>query len=200
MPMKAGAVKKYKLPYSFDGIRFTLGRMLKMIQDGRKDPLVISIARKIAVLSTAGRSLKGAERDLYQLRGIHAWCRANFEYVRDPVNVELIQTPNRMLRELKIPPQLHKAIWGPIGKALGGKMPAPKMSGDADETTTLSLSLAAAVGITPLRIRLGGFDGIICTCWGAAQIGGVWEDIDILHAKFGSHAAVELIEHVDVHL
>lgn len=207
--LKVGETRVTKLPDSMDGIRFTVGRMVKMIEEGRKDPLVIETARKIAALATSGRKLKGGgrERDLWVLKAIHAWCRANFEFVKDPVGVELLQTPNRMLMQLAIPPLLHKAMWEPIGKVLGGKMPAPKMNGDADEATTLSLALAAAVGIAPLKIMLGGAEGAVYTCWGAAYAGGakksepaqMW-DMDILHDKFGSHQAAEQLEDVDVTL
>jgi hypothetical protein len=206
MTMEPGAAKHTQFPGSTDGIDFTVGRMVEMIQEARKDPLVIATARKIAALSTSGKKLKGFARHLTQLRGIYAWCQGNFEFVNDPVNVELIQTPNRMLRELEIPPQLHKAMWYLVGKEIGGKMPAPKMTGDADEATVISLSLAAAIGIAPLKIRLGGDkDGGIYTCWGAAYAGGAkksepakWWDINILHDKFGSHGATNVIKDIEV--
>ena len=197
--MKYGEIERTKLPDGVDGIKFTVSRMIKMIQEGRKDPLVISTARKISALSTGDRKFSEVDRAEHQLRGIHAWCRANFSFVRDPVGIELIQTPNRMLRELEIPPQLHKAIWRQMGNvSVISKMPKPKMTGDADEATVISLSLAAAIGIDPLRIRLGGTDGTIHTCWGAAHTGGKWRDLNILEEKFGSRGPVKMLGEIDV--
>lgn len=190
--LKRGETRTTTLPPGVDGIRYTIDRMVTMIQDARKDPLVIATARKIAAVS--------GDQELYWLRGIHAWCRANFTYVNDPVGIELIQTPNRMLRELLIPAQLHKAVWDDVAPAVGGSMPEPKMTGDADEATVISLALAAAVGISPLRIRLGGSDGALYTCWGSAHVDGKWVDVDVLHEVFGKHQDVPHVEAVDVPL
>lgn len=190
-----------KLPDSFDGIRFTISRMAQYIQDGRKDPLVIATARKIAALSNTGHRPTGPRERLRHFRAIHAWCVSNFAFVSDPVNIELLQTPNRMLRELQIPTLLQRAIWGPLRKQdWSPRCPAPKMTGDADEATVISLALAAAIGIEPLRIVLGGTEGTAHTCWGAARIVDDWVSLDVLHPKFGGHQKVLEIEHLDVPL
>lgn len=198
--LKPGEINRFKLPDSFDGIRFTVGRMVKMIEGARKDPLVIATARKIAALATSRRKMKDGEKNIWVLKAIHAWCKENFECVEDPVGIELIQTPNRMLRELQIPPQLHMLMWKPIAKALGGKLPPPKMTGDSDESSILGLSLAAAVGIDPLRIRLGGTGGTIHYAWGSASAAGKWWDLDILTPGFNKHPKFDQIENVDVPL
>lgn len=197
--LKPGEARRFPIPDSFDGIRFTIGRMVKMIEEARKDPLVIATARKIAALSITSRKPKNDdERNLLILKGIHRWCKENFVYVDDPVGIELIQTPNRMLRELEIPPQLHMLMWKPIAKALGGKLPRPMMTGDSDESATLVLSIAAAVGIRPLRIRLGGTGGTLHYAWGEVEINGKWRSIDILSPRFDTHPPFENLEHLDV--
>lgn len=200
--LQPGSINRFKLPVSDGGaLDFTVGRMSKMIQDAKSDPLVIATARKISAITTSSRKAREGERDLLVLKGIHAWCKSNFEHVKDPVNIELIQPPNRMLRELEIPPQLHMLMWKPIAKVLGGKLPRPKMTGDSDESTTLALALAAAVGIAPLRIRLGGIDGTICYGWGAAQTAGKWWNLDILTPGFNKYPkGFQIIEEVDVPL
>lgn len=196
-----GETRLSKLPDSLDGIRFTVGRLMEMIRESRKDPLVIATARKISALATSDRKIKEGERDVWILKAIHAWCKAHFEYVKDSVNVEVVQTPNRMLRELEIPPQLHLLMWKPIAKELGGRLPKPKMTGDSDESTILVLSLAAAVGIEPLRIRLGGIEGTIFYAWGAANTAGKWWNLDILTPGFNKYPKnLQIIEEVDVPL
>jgi hypothetical protein len=183
-----GETRRYKLPDTFDGIRFEIGRIVKMIQEAKKDLLVIETARKIAALSTSGRKIKTEEdRRFYTLKGIHAWCKDNFVYVDDPANIELIQTPNRMLRSLQIPPQLHMAMWKPIAKELGGNLPRPRIAGDSDEAATLVLALLAAVGFEHLKIRCGGTDDVVHYVWGGVETDGYIYDLDILHPKFDSH-------------
>jgi hypothetical protein len=182
-----GEENHYALPH-FDGLRFEVSRIIKMIQEAKKDTLVITTARKIAALATTGRKIRtDAERRLYTLRGIHAWCKRNFKYVDDPAHIELIQTPNRMLRELKIPPQLHMAMWKPIAKDMGGKLPPPVIVGDSDEAATLVLALAAAVGFDALSIRFGGTDHTIHYAWGGVRLDGKLYQIDALHERFNRH-------------
>lgn len=196
--IKPGETRTASFPDVADGIRYTIGRMIQMIRDARKDVLVISLARKIAAVSIS--DLGAVSPQLYWLRGIHAWCRANFQFVNDPVGIELIQTPNRMLRELLIPQELHTAVWAPIGQALGNKLPEPKMTGDADEATVISLALAAAIGISPLRIAGGGTDGTIHTCWGQAYVDGKWVDVDVLEEWGPKKGPCKAIEYLDVYL
>lgn len=187
-PPGPGETQHFKLPDQFDGIRFEIGRIIKMIQEAKTDPLVITTARKIAALATTGRKIRtDTERRLYTLRGIHSWCKRNFRYVDDPVNVEVIQTPNRMLRDLQIPPQLHMAMWKPIAKDMGGKLPKPVIVGDSDESATLVLALAAAVGFDSLSIRFGGAENVIHYAWGGVKLDGKMYNLDPLHEKFNKH-------------
>jgi hypothetical protein len=183
-----GETRHFRLPDQFDGIRFEVGRIIKMIQEAKRDPLVIETARKIAALSTSGRKIKDdADRRFYTLKGIHAWCKEHFVYVDDPAHIELIQTPNRMLRGLEIPPQLHMAMWKPIAKELGGKLPKPKIAGDSDEAATLVLALLAAVGFEHLKVRCGGTEDVVHYVWGGVETDGYVYDLDILHPKFDHH-------------
>lgn len=195
-------IKKTKLKDS-GGHAMVLGRMVKMISDGRKDQLVIATARTIAgmAMSSAGETISQEDREIIQAKALHAWCRENFTSVKDPVNVELISTPNRMLRSLHMPRLLQEMVWAPIGKALGKpEVPFLKIAGDSDESTILILALAAAIGLEPLRIELGGQDDTIHYAWGGIFAGGKWNDVDILHDTFGLHGKVKRMENYPVNL
>ena len=164
---KPGKSKTHRLPDSFSGVEFTLKRMEKCVIEGRTDPLVVETARKIAELSAGtarqlGQKVTPANRDLIHLRGVHAWCRDRFEYMRDPVGVELIQTAPRQLRRLNMPDEFASGMWAPIKKAMKTgvpaskkkrslKLPRPMMVGDADEAAIISLTLVAALGIEPME-------------------------------------------------
>jgi hypothetical protein len=213
MPLpKLGESIRTPLPASMDGIRFTVDRMIKYVQESRKDPLVIDTAREIAQLSVdtaeqLGRKIADENRALIHLEGIHAWCFRNFQYVRDPAGVKVIQTPQRQLRRLKVPAELHGEMWQPIREgmaAAAGKrpedltLPPPKMMGDSDEAVIVSLSLAAALDTGPLKLRFGGHDGTIHYVWGYAHAAGKWHDLDILLPKFGEHPDVMHYEDIEV--
>ncbi len=205
---KPDEVLRHKLDDSFKGIKFTLDRMGKHIIEGAKDVLVITTARKIGELAIGaarqlGREVNDDSRSLICLEGIHAWCQHRFEYLRDPSGTELIQSSNRMLRGLEIPEELATAFWEPIRDAMAKKaeknpstltLPNPKITGDSDEAVVLSLSLAVALNITPVKMMLGGSDGQVHYVWGAAWAG-KWTHLDILHPTFGEHQT----EHYDYH-
>lgn len=205
---KPNEVLRHKLGDSFDGMNFILDRMGKHIVEGSKDPLVITTARKIGELAIAaarqlGREVNDDTRDLICLEGLHAWCRRRFEYLADPAGIELIQSTNRMLRGLDIPEEIATAFWEPIRDALAKKankdpatltLPDPKVTGDSDEAVILSLSLAVALNITPVKIMLGGSDGQVHYAWGAVWAGG-WTHLDILHPTFGAHETAHYNEY-----
>jgi hypothetical protein len=200
------------LPDSMDGIRFEIGRILKYIQDGHKDPVVVTTAQKIAQLSAdtarqLGQPVTPETRGLVWLEGLHAWCRANFEYVSNPANADVIKTPGRMLRELEVPEALSIAVWEPIrdqmAKAAGKDpsgltLPKAKITGSSGVAVCLLLTLAAAIGLTPMRMRLGGHDGTIHYVWGAIHAGDRWRDVDILCEKFGEHPEFDTYEVVEI--
>lgn len=200
------------MPDSFDGIRFEIGRIIKYIQDGRKDPTVISTAHKIAELASStarqmGREVNGDTRDLIWLEGIHAWCHASFEHVSNPANIDLIKTPVRMLRELEIPEVIQKSMWEPIrdgmAKAAGKDpatlvLPKPKTTGSSAAATCLLLALAAAVDITPIKMKFGGTDGTLYYLWGRIHASDKWHDVDIILPKFGDHRQFEDYEEIEI--
>ena len=205
-------------PDGSEGIQYQLERMVKFIQAGRKDPVVIETARDIAHLSVQvsgqlGREVTDDNRDLVHLEGIHAWCRERFAYVQDPVGIELIQTPQKMLRGLQVTPEALESYWKPIRKAMevtlaskygaavaAATVPAPKMVGDSDEAVVIVLALAAAIGIEPLRMRLGGKEDVFHYVWGSAVVMGAWHDVDILHPEFDKHHEFKIYREMEVPL
>ena len=206
-----GEVKHTELPDSWDGIRYELERIVRFIQEGRKDAIVIDTARDVAHLAVQvaeqlGIKVTEENRDQIHLEAIHVWCRDRFVYVRDPVHMELIQTPARHLRRLeananwesysrRFVERMKQELATKFGKSMEASIvTAPMMTGDSDEAVTISLAMAAAIGIEPLQLRLGGHDKQIHYVWGAAYVGGKWVDFDILHPEFGAHGDVEHYE------
>ncbi len=217
-PPAPGTARTTALPSGHEAIEYELARMALFIKEGRTDPLVVETAREVAQLSAQvsrqlGREVTDENRDLVHLEGLHAWCRERFEYVRDPAGVELIQTPQRMLRGLQVAPEVLESYWKPIRKAMettlstkhrdavvAAMVPSPKMVGDADEAVIITLALAAAIGIQPLRMRLGGNGDVLNYAWASAWAMGAWHDVDILHPEFDKHHEFDTYQGRDVPL
>lgn len=211
---KPGAAMRYEPPGAFDGIRFEVQRLTKYIQEGHKDPAAIATAQKIAELAAGtarelGREVTEKNRDLIFLEGIHAWCRDRFEHVSNPAGAELIKSPARMLRELRIPEALSTAMWEPIRNSMAWaakkdpmrlRLPLPKVTGSSAVSTCFVLTLAAAAGVTPLRMRFGGHDRTLHYMWGSAHVDGEWRDADIMLPAVGQHHPFEDYEDLDVPL
>lgn len=211
---KPGSNVRQKPPGAFDGIRFEIERLIQYIREGHKDPAAIAIAHKIAELAAGtarelGREVTEKNRDLIYLEGIHAWCRDRFEHVFNPAGAELIKSPARMLRELEIPEALSTAMWEPIRDSMAKaakkdpaalRLPIPKVTGSSAVSTCFVLTLAAAVGITPLRMRFGGHDGTLHYMWGSAHAAGEWRDVDIMLPALGEHHPFGNYEDVGVPL
>lgn len=204
---KPNEIKHTPLPDSMDGIRFEIGSLSKYITEGCKDPMVIAMAQKIAELSLGTarqmkRKITDDSRNLIILEGLHAWCRANFEHVSNPANAEVIKTPARMLRELEIPEEFARAVWEPIRDSFFKKakltLPKPRITGSSAVSVCLLLTLSAAVGITPMRMRFGGHQGTLYYVWGQVYAADKWHDIDILLPKFGKHEKFEMYELVEI--
>lgn len=200
------------IPDSMDGVRFEIARISKYVMEGCKDPLVISMAQKIAELAAGtarqlGKKVTEETRKLIWLEGLHAWCHANFEHVSNPANTEVLKTPGRMLRELDIPEEFARAMWEPIrdkmAKAAGKdparlSLPKPRITGSSGVAVCLLLTLAAAIGITPMRMRFGGHDGTLHYVWGNVFAAGQWHDVDILLPDFGKYETFDCYEFVEI--
>jgi hypothetical protein len=220
-----GEVRRTTLPDTFDGIRFEIGRMVKYVQDARKDPLLIDTARLIC--SQYGRFIKAASEaeghpiDVHNNKtifaeGLDLWCRDHFCYINDPPNIEVIQTPRRMIKQTRIPREVIEQIMGPFYKALAENDPAlakkvmsgkgnqivPVFTGDCDEAATAVLSLAACADLGPLRFRFGGHDGTLHHVWARMYADGDWYDSDITEPSYrlGDHSEFEAYEEVEIPL
>jgi len=205
----------YRTPISdtWSGIKFELGRMVKIVQHSKGDPLVMDTAAFII------SSIEPEQRrDPVAIASqCFDWVRGVFQYVPDPVGLEALRTPNRMIRMAKLPAELIGAICAPIfaarnGRSLSEVVPhevipiAAKAAGDCDDASTLCASLVMACGIRA-RFRLGGTDGIegYHHVWAQADVmgNGSYEggDMDPTEPEFdalGKFALMDKYETVDI--
>jgi hypothetical protein len=215
-----GEVRRTALPDTFDGIRFQIGRMVKYVQDARKDPLVIDTARLAAVhyakfveemSAREGNPISAHNNKTIMLEGIDIWCRHHFCYVNDPPNIEVIQTPRRMVKMTKVAREVLEHIMEPFYAAMeevdpafyrGSYSPPPAFIGDCDEPVALMLAMCCCLDITPVRFRFGGNEGTLHHVWGRVFADGNWYDSDLTEPgyKLGDVSTFEAYEEVEVPL
>lgn len=199
---KAGEVRHTSLPDDFSGIRWEIGRMAKYVQDARKDPLVIDAARLVGahysrfaaeMSARMGDPVDPHNNKTLLLEGIDTFCRHYFFYCNDPANVEVMQTPGRMVRQTKVAKEALSNIMEPFYRAMEERdgsfdrssyEPPQLFIGDCEEAISLELGMCAALDIVPVRFRFGGNGGTLHHVWGRVQADGQWWDSDITEPDF----------------
>jgi hypothetical protein len=222
-PPGPGEVRRIALPETFDGIRFEIGRMIRYIQAAVGDPVVAESVqatcdRHIQGLEWSaqmeGRSLDGVDPASACVEAIDLWCRRHFVYVNDPPNIEVIQTPRRMIQITKVPPEVLRHVLQPFFMAMS--MVAPRQTveaykppqvcfGDCDEGGTIFLAQCAAcpVEIRPLLMRFGGHDDSLHHVWSRVGVGaGKFLDLDLTESDYalGDYSKFKHYEEVEVPL
>lgn len=121
MTVYTGGARRYQseeLPKGDAGVDRTVERMTTIAQDSARDHRFITFAQSI--------SLRGGRKDsLEVLAALVKWVRDHWTFRRDPVHVELVKTPERLLTELKS---------------------RDMMIGDCDDASVLIASLTTALG------------------------------------------------------
>lgn len=228
-PPGSGEIRRTALPDTFDGIRFEIGRMTKYVESARKDPWMADFASWIS--SSYGKmagdfaAMQGgqvADQRLVDCEALDLWCRDHFAYVNDPPNIEVIQTPRRMVKQTLVPASVLKCILEPFyeefaqaapGLYVEGYVPPSLYYGDCDEAVVCFLGLSVALprnsspemngpAGAPVRafFRFGGNDGTLHHVWARVRIGE--HEIDADHTepgyKMGDFSPFEAYEEVEV--
>ena len=219
-PPRDGEVIRTTLPDTFDGIRWEIGRMVRYVQEARKDPLVIDAARQVVsrggrfieeMSARNGRPISSHQNKVVQAECIDLWCRDVFYYVNDPANIEVIQTPRRMIKQTMISREVIDHVMGPFYRAMErddpsfyreSYTPPPLYAGDCDEPSALMMAMCAAVEIQPVKFRFGGSNGTLHHVWGCVNCDGEWYDSDLTEPgyKLGECSEFEHYEDLEVPL
>jgi hypothetical protein len=219
-PPKDGEIRRTALPDTFDGIRFEIGRMIEYIQASVEDPVVRGHTAEICSQAVRSAEMNGFTMGADQeqetaLQAIDAWCRDHFVYVNDPPNVEVLQTPRRMIKATKVPPEVIRSIIDPFYDAMLSVAPANAVeayeppglcAGDCDEGGDLHLAQCANAPckkpLRPLRFRFGGHDGTLHHVWGYVGCAGKMVDADLTEPGYqlGDYSRFEHYEEVEIPL
>lgn len=229
-PPGTGEVLRTALPDTFDGIRFEIGRMAKYVDSARTDPWMAAFAANVCqrygrlagrIPGLDGKSLSAADQRLVFCEALDLWCREHFAYVNDPPNIEVIQTPKRMVKQTMVPVEVEKHILEPFYEEfemanpsfyMKGYVPPPLYFGDCDEAVCCYLGLCVSMPRSgaamngpesaPVRcfFRFGGNDGTLHHVWAKVKVDE--QDIDADHTepgfKIGDFSRFEAYEEVEV--
>lgn len=216
-PPRDGEIRRTALPDTFDGIRFEIGRMIGYVKAAVNDPIVKRHTAEICSIAAQmnGPSMGKAEERDQALQAIDDWCREHFVYVNDPPNVEVLQTPRRMVKATRVPPDVIRAIIDPFYEAMTAVAtpqavdayePPGLCSGDCDEGGALYCAQCATAPckepIRPLRFRFGGHDGTLHHVWSSVGCGDKMVDADLTEPGFrlGDFSRFEHYEEVEIPL
>jgi transglutaminase-like putative cysteine protease len=130
-PPSVGDYYRQAIPDDDRGIDFEISRMIDFVRHFEGHPIFIDLSREIAVVANC------KPRDQRcQANAIYTWVCDNTYFVEDPVGIEALSTPIKMLNEIAA---------GPHSLA----------KGDCDDLSTLLATMLGAIGIPP-RFRFGG--------------------------------------------
>lgn len=225
----SGEVRKTALPDTFDGIRFEIGRMGQYVTDAARDPVVQRQAQEIQATYgrmvrdyvSMGRTLSQTDDKAIQLQAIDDWCREHAVYVNDPPNVEVIQTPRRMVKQTKVPARLIQYLMTPfydafaeasLGHLLEDYVPRKTYIGDCDELVTCMQGLAVCTFLdrkpkmgaqeksARFFFQFGGNEGTLHHVWAKTVLDGVDYHADHTEPGFtlGDHSKFEAYEDVEI--
>ena len=200
-------------------------------QEAANDPVVRRQALEIQdsygrmvrdYASMNGARLGDQDERAIKLQAIDDWCRDHFVYVNDPPNIEVIQTPRRMVKQTRVPARVLEFLMTPFYDAFRAagydvKSYVPKSSyiGDCDEAVVGMQGLAVCTfpeldmsmngpGAQPSRyfFQFGGNGGTLHHVWSKTILGGVEYHADHTEPgyKLGKHSDFEAYEDVEIEL
>lgn len=226
---RSGEVRHTALPDTFDGIRFEIGRMAQYVKDAARDPIVRRQADEIQgsygrmireYAQMGGSEISQADERLVKLQAIDDWCREHFVYVNDPPNIEVIQTPRRMVKQTKVPAAVIQYLMTPFydafqkaGYDVDGYTPKSTYIGDCDEAVVGMQGLNVCTfpqtdlqmngeGDAPSRFffQFGGNEGTLHHVWSKTVLAGADYHADHTEPgyKLGDHSKFEAYEDVEI--
>lgn len=205
-----------------EDVRFDYGRMAQMVQDARKDGLLIDFSRIICAhfgklveywSSREGRPVSAHNNKTLFLEAIDVWCRAR---MCNGVGQKASMNGNSMGYSSSAwtssPEDVIKHAMGPFYAAMAlddpskyrmGRQPAtPAYVGTHEDAIATALGLCACLEVQPLKFRLGINDGRTQHIWGYVHADGKWYDVDLSRPEFklGDHLDFQSVEEVEIPL
>jgi hypothetical protein len=190
-------------------LKFSVERMVKMVQNARKDHLMIDFARQISTrfadMVAHFSALEGNPQSAHNNKtlfaeGIDIWFRAYFAEgadLRGPTTTSAIQVIEHVMT-----PWYEAMAMDDPSKYRARLTPPPVFMGDYVDAVALELGACACMEIQPLQFRFGMENGEPVHVWGRIYADGKWYDSDIsrLDFKLGDRMDFSSTEDVEIPL
>jgi hypothetical protein len=185
--------------------------MVACVADGRKDEVLIDMARLLAAhygrmveaLSAAeGRPVSAHNNKTLFLEGIDLWCRTYFSGAPEATGYRRTGNPRDIVVHAMTPWYEALALDNPAQYRPGRIESPPVYAGSQADATCLMLALCAAVDVTPVRLRFGLEGDTPRRVWGRVYADDRWYDSDVGDAglALGDHLEFEGYEEIEVPL
>ena len=190
-------------------LSFSLDRMVKIVQDARKDHLMIDFARQIAtryadmaqeMSRREGSFQSGHNNKTWFAEAIDIWFRAHFAEgtdLRGPTTKDAREVIAHVMKPW------YEAIAMPEPSKYRARLtPPPIFVGDYTDAVALELGACACLEIQPLQFRFGMEGEEPIHVWGRIYADGKWYDSDISQPDFhfGDRLTFESVRDVEVPL
>lgn len=203
-------------------VNFDIGRMTRIVEETRKDPLSIDFARLICTRfakmvehfsSVDGRPVSGHNNKTLFLEAIDIWCRKKIGCSGNAAGSMNGQAMGRapqpwtedtrdVVRSVMLPWYKAMELDDPSRYRMGPVPPCPTYIGKHEDATAYLMGLCACLEIGPLRLRFGKNDGNLEHVWARVMADNAWYDSDLSNPDFklGDHYEFQDYEEVEIPL
>lgn len=190
-------------------LSFSIERMVKIVQDARKDHLMIDFARQIGtryadmveeISARDGNFQSGHNNKALYAEAIHLWFRHYFSEGAD-LRGDTTRNAREVIAHVMTPWYEAMSLDDP-SKYRARLTPPPIFNGDYPDAVALELGACACLEIYPLQFRFGLDRGVPVHVWGRVYADGTWRDTDISQPTFqlGDTLQFDQVDDVEVPL
>lgn len=193
---------------SAENVRFDYGRLAQMVQDSRKDGMLIDFGRNICAhfqemvkywSAQEGRPVSGHNNKTLFLEAVDIWCRKRF---CNSGGSTWTSNPKDVIEFTMKPYYEAMALDDPSRFKMGRPGKPPSYVGTHEDAIAIALGLCACLEVQPLQFRLGINNGTPEHIWGRAHADGKWYDMDFSRPEFklGDYLEFQDYEEVEIPL
>lgn len=207
-----------------DAVRFDYGRMAKIVQDARKNGIMIDFSRLICAhfgklvewwSAYEGRPVSAHNNKTLFLEAIDIWCRSrlcapdqtngsngSMGFRAAEQNGSWTRDPKDVIEHAMEPWYEAMALDDPSKYRMTRRSAPPAYAGSHEDAIATALGLCACLEVQPLQFRVGMKNGEPAHIWGRIQADRKWYDMDLSRPDFklGDYMNFDSYEEVEIPL
>lgn len=193
-------------------VAFDVGRMVKTVEETRKDALSVDFARLIGThfarmvehfSKLEGRPVSSHNNKTLFLEGIDIWCRRKLgcSGVAAP-GQPWTEDPKDVIRAVMRPWYEAMDLDDPSKYRMGARAVCPAYVGRHEDATAYFLGLCSCLEVGPVALRFGKGGNTLEHVWAKVQADNRWYESDLSNPEFklGDHYEFPDYEEVEIPL